>query len=98
MGDHAWRLSCLSALQVVAEGGAVMIALRRLHEHMATVTVAGLRDRAAARAVAARVFACDEAEIRGQLGGPCEPAPIHQFGGEHHRVLERDPAKNIATV
>ena len=91
--DHPRRLSGLSPFEVVTDRGLVMITSRGLHQHMATVTVAGVGNPAAAYAVAARVFARDEPKIRGELRGPCEPAPIHQFRREPHRVLQGDSAK-----
>src|SRR4030095_9049239 len=68
MGDDRRWLSLLAPLDVDAEVGAVVITPRRLHEHMPTVTVAGLGDGALPFGRSARIFARAHTE-RPRCGG-----------------------------
>src|SRR6266542_4613693 len=57
VGDHRRRLSMLTRLEVRPHLGPMAITPRRLHEHVSTVTVSGLRDGAFAFTRARRVLA-----------------------------------------
>ena len=55
--DDGGRLALLPPLEIDADLRAMPVTPRRLHQDVATVPVAGLRDRAEALSVAARIFA-----------------------------------------
>src|SRR5688500_1986541 len=93
--DDRRRLPLLPATNLGAEVRPVVIAPRRLHEDVAAVTVAGLRDRALSFPGPARVLARHEAEVGGQLSGAFEAAPVDDLRGQHHRALQRDPAEAL---
>ena len=71
------------------------IAPRRLDEHVATVSVARLRDRAEPLPGATRVFARDEAQVARELRGALEAPPVDDLRREHHRRMQRDAAKAL---
>lgn len=83
--DHCGRLARLASLQVDARLRAVPVAPCRLNQHMPTMTVARLRDRAESLSGAARVFARDQPEIAGQLRQTLEATPIDDRRGKDHR-------------
>jgi hypothetical protein len=95
VGNHRRRLPRLPSFEVRADRRAMMRAPRGLHEHVPTMTIPRLRDRAFAFAIATRVLTRDQAEIRRQLRRPFEAPPIDNFRGQHHRALPRNAAEAL---
>lgn len=95
MGDHRGRLALLPAREIHARLRAMAIDPRGLHQHMPTMAVPRLGDRAESLPLPARGLPRHEPRIAGELSGAREAAPVDDLGGEHHRRVERDAAEAL---